>query len=93
MVEGVLEIGMQKSLKNYKASQNSQFFVFWGFFNKGGNGWCKLWFIESCDTLVCMDHEDILADIPLILSVFKKPQGFPGTSEQCLCSIQCQLCN
>lgn len=28
MVEGVLEMGMQKSLKNYRASQNSQFFGF-----------------------------------------------------------------
>lgn len=75
MVGRAQEMGMKKFLKDYKASQNSVFFFFYG----GGSGWCKLWFTESCDTLFCIDHEDVFADLPLILSViFKKPQASQG---------------
>lgn len=38
-------------------------------------------FGEPCDSPVCMDHEGVVTDFPLILSVFlKSPQGFSGAS-------------
>lgn len=85
MVGRAQEMGMKKFLKDDKASQNSVCF-FYG----GGGGWCKLWFTESCDTLFCIDHEDVFADIPLILSViFKKPQ----VSQVLLCSVLTEQLN
>ena len=78
--------GMQKSLKNYKARQNSLYI----FLNKGGSGWCKRWFVENCEASVCVDHDNILADFPGIFfqCLLQEAPGLLGTSlEQCLCLI------
>lgn len=52
-------------------------------FNEVGSGWRKLWFVEPNETLVCMDHKDILAVLPLMLSAFfkKAPELFKYFSQ------------